>query len=68
MVAARHLHNRGVHIVVVPVDPHPASVPGQQLAILRRMGVPILTQPEPADLIIDALLGGSIVRLLPNWA
>ncbi|CAN5135261.1 hypothetical protein BH23ACT9_BH23ACT9_17510 [soil metagenome] len=60
MVAARHLHNRGVDIAVVPVELRPPGVPGHQLTILRRMGVPILTQPQPADLTIDALLGYSL--------
>jgi NAD(P)H-hydrate epimerase len=60
MVAARHLHNRGVDVVVVPIMPDPASVPGHQLSILRCMGVPILAQPQPAELTIDALLGYSL--------
>lgn len=57
MVAARHLHNRGVDVTVVLIEPAPGGVPGHQLAILRRMGIPIVSEPRHATLVIDALIG-----------
>lgn len=59
LVAARHLHNRGVAVTVALSDPAPAGVPAHQLEILRRMQVPI-GEPPPADLVIDALIGYSL--------
>ncbi len=59
LVAARHLHNRGVAVTVALSEPAPAGVPAHQLEILRRMQVPI-GEPPPADLVIDALIGYSL--------
>ena len=62
MVGARHLANWGVDVTVVlgqDVD-HLGPVPAHQLDVLQRMGVPILGEPKPADLIIDALIGYSL--------
>jgi len=78
MVAARHLHNRGAH-VHLKLAAEPArlkSVPSRQWNILKAMG---LTQDEsllePADLVIDALLGYGLtssprppVSDLVNWS
>lgn len=67
LVCARRLHNWGAHIQVY--IPYPDSefegVPAHQLAILRRMNIPInLGKPTNglpvADLVIDALIGYSL--------
>jgi NAD(P)H-hydrate epimerase len=62
LTAARHLANRGVGVSVVPSedDASFAPVPRQQIDILRRMGLDVLHDPAPADLIIDALIGYSL--------
>ena len=62
LTAARHLSNRGVRATVVPSHPEDrlAPVPAEQLGILRRMGVPIASEPFEADLLIDALIGYSL--------
>lgn len=60
LVAARHLHNRGVDVSVVVTEPEPGGVVGHQLAILRQMGVPVLEEPQPAALVLDALIGYSL--------
>jgi NAD(P)H-hydrate epimerase len=67
LVCARRLTNYGaaVHVVVTKPDGEFTPVPGQQLAILRRMGVPIhpakeLTQAAPPDLVIDGIIGYSL--------
>ena len=57
LVAARHLSNRGIRVRVVLTQRDPAGVPGEQLSILHRMGVPVTEHPADADLIIDALIG-----------
>lgn len=65
--AARHLVNRGVAVKVTLS--HRATDVGaaasHQLRILERMEVPILEEPEPADVIIDALVRYS---LKGKWA
>ena len=62
LVAARHLANWGVEVAVVlggdPEDLGP--VPAHQLDVLERMGVPVLPEPQPADLYVDALIGYSL--------
>ncbi len=60
LVAARHLANRGVAVLVVPSGSDLAPVPEHQLDILRRMGVQVSDEPAPADLVIDALIGYSL--------
>lgn len=60
MVAARHLHNRGVAVTVVHHGPEPPGVPGHQLGILRRMDVRVVPKPQPADLVLDAAIGYSL--------
>lgn len=57
LVAARHLHNRGVDVTVALDGRDLDDVPGHQLAILRRMGVPLAAEPPPASLVIDAMIG-----------
>lgn len=60
LVAARHLHNRGVAVHVVVVGKDLDGVPGHQLRILHRMGVPVAAEPRPAALVIDAMIGYSL--------
>lgn len=61
MVAARHLHNRGVAVTVTLSKPDGLrGVPAQQRDILVRMGVPILEHPVEAAVVIDALVGYSL--------
>jgi NAD(P)H-hydrate epimerase len=59
LVAARHLSNRGVAVTVTLV--HPASelgpVPAHQVDILTRMGTSVSPAPQPAALVVDALIG-----------
>ena len=62
LVAARHLANRGIDVTVTPARPVEdfAEVPAHQASILSRMGVPFNADPQPADLVIDAVIGYSI--------
>ena len=67
LVCARRLHNWGadVHVFTTYPDENYEGVPAHQLDILRRMGVSIQTAvpphtSQPADLIIDALIGYSL--------
>lgn len=60
LVAARHLHNRGVAVTVALHERELDEVPGHQLRILRRMGVPVAAEPPPASLAIDAMIGYSL--------
>jgi NAD(P)H-hydrate epimerase len=61
LVAARHLLNRGCTVSVVLSEPDSLTeVPAHQADILGRMGVVIAKRPQPADLIVDALIGYSL--------
>lgn len=65
LVCARRLHNYGaaVQVVVTRPDADFTPVPGEQLAILRRMGVPVGLATPPATrpaLIIDGVIGYSL--------
>lgn len=62
LVAARHLHNRGVATTVVTGRPREAlgEVPGIQLAIAERIGISVVTEPVDAELFVDALIGYSL--------
>jgi len=57
LVAARHLHNRGLTVSVVLAGGPLAPVTAQQASIVTRMGILIRDDPAPADLVIDALIG-----------
>ncbi len=59
LVAARHLANRGIRVSVTLSDEPGAlgEVPRHQLAILARTGVPVVSEPPEADLVLDALIG-----------
>ncbi|MEM9520544.1 MAG: NAD(P)H-hydrate epimerase [Actinomycetota bacterium] len=62
MVAARHLANRGVDVVVAPTRAADqlTGVPRHQRDILDRMGVPAVEVWTPVDLIVDAVIGYSM--------
>lgn len=61
MVAARHLHNRGVDVRVALAAPPERlkEVPALQWAILRKIGIPRAEMADlrNASLILDALIG-----------
>ena len=59
LVAARHLANRGAGVSVTLSHPTAtlAPVTRHQLDILRRMRVPIASDPRPSALVVDALIG-----------
>jgi NAD(P)H-hydrate epimerase len=61
LVAARHLINRGRTVSVVQSEPDSLTpVPAHQADILARMGAVMATEPAPADLVVDALIGYSL--------
>jgi NAD(P)H-hydrate epimerase len=61
LVAARHLHNRGVAVTVTLArEDALAPVTIHQLDILRRMAVPVSPDPPDAELVLDALIGYSL--------
>jgi NAD(P)H-hydrate epimerase len=67
LVAARRLSNYGADVAVVISRPEfdLASVPGQQLDIVQRMGIGVqsvdmVAGVPPADLMIDGLIGYSL--------
>ena len=62
LVAARHLSNRGVTVHVVLSRPAPdlAPVTARQLDMVQRVGLAVVDEPPPADLVIDALIGYSL--------
>jgi NAD(P)H-hydrate epimerase len=61
LVAARHLANRGRKVRVVLARPDDlTAVPAHQLDIITRMGVPVEDDAEPADLVVDAVIGYSL--------
>jgi NAD(P)H-hydrate epimerase len=82
LVAARRLRNYGAAVSVFTTRPDDAfvRVPGQQLDLLRRMGVPIgaantVESVEAADLVLDGVIGYSLrgaprgdARTLIDWA
>ena len=57
LVAARHLHNRGIQVGVVLTNQKLDTVSAHQLDISSRMGIPVLERPLPTDLVIDAMIG-----------
>jgi NAD(P)H-hydrate epimerase len=62
MAAARHLHNRGVAVRLTlagPIDGLSAAA-RHQYEILVRMGVETTVDPEPGEIVIDALIGYSL--------
>lgn len=63
LVAARHLANRGVDVTVLlsRADDAFAPIPRHQLEVVRRMGIAVVDHPPPAALVVDALIGYSLV-------
>jgi NAD(P)H-hydrate epimerase len=77
LACARRLHNYGALVAIFTTKPDDAfaPVPGQQLAILRRMGLPValakavdeidetsaeVVDETTADLVVDGLIGYSL--------
>ena len=62
MVAARHLANRGVEVVVSSTRPagELRGVPAHQRAILDAMALPIVEEWGAVDLVVDAVIGYSL--------
>lgn len=67
LVCARRLANWGANVIVATSAPLESftPVPGHQLDIVRRMGIPVLVDDTPpsvaaADLIIDGIVGYSL--------
>lgn len=62
MVAARHLANRGVEVVVASTRPavELRGVPAHQRAILDAMEVPVVDAWDAVDLVVDAVIGYSL--------
>jgi len=62
LAAARHLANRGVevHVTLARSGQDLAPVPAHQLDIVTRMRIPVVSEPRPADLVVDALIGYSL--------
>ena len=62
LVAARHLANAGIEVVVTTTRPGSEMnpVPAHQLDILERMEVAVADAPPPADVVIDAVIGYSL--------
>ncbi len=59
LAAARHLANRGVGVQVTLSHGRSdlGAVPAHQLDIVTRMGIPVSAEPQPAALVVDALIG-----------
>jgi len=62
LAAARHLANRGagVQVTLSRAEADLGAVPAHQLDIVTRMGIGVSTKPQPAALIVDALIGYSL--------
>lgn len=62
MVAARHLANAGVDVVVTATRraEELSGVPAHQFDILCRMGIERVDEVRPADVVVDAVIGYSL--------
>ncbi|MGB3186368.1 MAG: NAD(P)H-hydrate epimerase [Ornithinimicrobium sp.] len=62
LVAARHLANSGVEVIVTTTSPHGELSPGaaHQLDILHRMGVSTSETVADCDIAIDTVIGYSL--------
>lgn len=62
MVAARHLANAGVAVVIASTRPanELSGVPAHQFDILARMGVERASEVNDADVVVDAVIGYSL--------
>lgn len=74
LVAARRLHNWGanVQVVLTRATRELQGVPAQQLAILKKVNLPImegrhLKELSQANLIVDALIGYSLSGARAAW-
>jgi len=63
MAAGRHLANRGIAVVVTTSRPSDRldGAAAAQMRSLQAIGVPNMADPPPADLVIDALVGYSLM-------
>ncbi|HEY5990335.1 MAG TPA: NAD(P)H-hydrate epimerase [Streptosporangiaceae bacterium] len=77
LVAARHLANRGagVQVTLSHARSELGAVPAHQLDIVARMGIEVSSEPQPAALVVDALIGcglrgdpGGRTAELIDWA
>lgn len=75
LAAARHLANRGVDVSVVRSSASARPETAHQWAVLERLGVLDRDDPQPADVVVDGLLGYSVrgaprgrVAELIGWA
>ena len=77
LAAARHLANRGTHVMIAlsHAPGESRAVTGHQLDIVTRMGIAVTSDPQPAALVVDALIGYSLhgdptgrAAELINWA
>jgi NAD(P)H-hydrate epimerase len=77
LAAARHLANRGagVQVTLSHTGSDLGAVPAHQFDIVTRMGIPVSAEPQPAALIVDALIGyglrgdpGGRTAELIDWA
>jgi NAD(P)H-hydrate epimerase len=57
LVAARHLHNRGVRVAVATSGPPTNPVTAHQARVAEALGVPFVDGLAGADLVLDALVG-----------
>lgn len=62
LVAARHLANAGVDVVVATTRPvgEMATVPAHQFDIIERMGITMVESVPEVDVVIDAIIGYSL--------
>ncbi len=61
LVAARHLWNRGIDVVVTLSNEESLKpIPRRQHIIAERIGIPIEHEPRAGDIIVDALIGYSL--------
>lgn len=61
LAAARHFANRGVAVSVVRSSSKEVDATAQQARILRAMGIGEVPNPVEADLILDGMIGYSLV-------
>lgn len=58
LVAARHLHSRGIEVEIVLADENVRNLTAQQLYTIREIGIAEVEFPsEETDLVVDCLLG-----------
>ena len=62
LVAARHLANAGVNVTIATTRARSemTPIPAHQLDICERMGLRVVADPAPADVVVDATIGYSL--------